>query len=421
MCTNAWLIGDGREARMFRSIIAVLVVLAGAATGAYVWMNLRGPGGPPAGMGGPPPNMPSLVEPAAVRIGTAQPQVTAIGTLLSNESVIMRPEVGGRIVRLEIAEGQRVARGQVLMQLDSTIERADVTQAEALLQLARANNARAEELTRSGAGTQRALDEARSGLRVAEATLAARRARLEKLTIEAPFDGMLGMRRVSVGDVINAGAELVNLEMVDPLKVDFRVPELFLPAVRAGQTVALQVDAYPGRNFEGQVMAINPAIDPAGRSIWVRARVPNPDDALRPGLFARVTLTLATRENSAFVPDSAIVPFGDRTFVFKIVEGRAAQTPVRLGERSRGEVEVIEGLAAGDVVVATPLAGIRVRDGVPVCQGPPAQGRAPVEGVPPCRPPGPPAATPQGGRPTAGAAPPAQTPQQAQGQERRGQ
>jgi membrane fusion protein (multidrug efflux system) len=366
---------------MLRSIVAVVVVAVAAAAGGWWWWYTTqslGNTAPAAGRPGPPGGFAAPVEAAPVRVGTAERQIVAVGSLRSNESVLLRPEVAGRIVELAIAEGQRVQRGQVLVRLDSSLERAELAQAEAALVLSRANNARAEELLRTGAGMQRQVDEARSRLRVDEAIVNHRRARLDKLTLEAPFDGVLGLRRVSIGEFVQAGAEIVNLEMVDPLKVDFRVPELFLAAVAPGQRVAINVDAYPGRAFAGEVMAIDPAVDPGGRSVVIRARIPNPDDALRPGLFARVTLTLASRENALFVPDSAVVPFGEQHFVFKVVEGRAVQTRVRLGERRRGEVEILEGLAQGDVVVTA--GQIRVRDGVPVRVAPPpgqAPGQAP--------------------------------------------
>lgn len=399
---------------MLRSIVAVVIVAVVAAAGGWWWYStqMAGRGGPPGAAGGPPGGFAAPVEAGPVRVGTAQRQITAVGSLRSNESVILRPEVAGRIVEITAAEGQRVRRGAVIVRLDSSLERAELTQAEATLQLSRANNQRADELMRTGAGTQRSQDEARSRLRVDEATVAYRRARLDKLSIEAPFDGVLGLRRMSVGEFVNAGTELINLEMVDPLKVDFRVPEIYLAAVAAGQRVAIAVDAMPNRNFEGEVIAIDPAIDPGGRSIVIRARVPNPDDVLRPGLFARVTLTLASRENAVFVPDSAIVPFGERHFVFKVVDGKAVQTPVRLGERSRGEVEIVEGLAAGDIVVTA--GQIRLRDGAPVRVVPAGGPGGPPAGQAPGQP-RPAGATP--GTPPAGGAParPQAAPPQARG------
>ncbi len=377
---------------MLRSIVAVLVVLLVAGSGAGAYWKLvmvpqaqalqQGPGGPPGGFAMP-------VEAAPVRVDVAQRQIQAIGTLRSNESVIIRPEVPGRIVAINFQEGQRVRKGQVLVQLDASLERAELVQAEAMAQLARANHARADELQKSGAGTQRALDEAQAAIRSGAANVDLKRVRLEKFTLVAPFDGVVGLRKVSIGDVVPAGADFVNLEQVDPLKVDFRVPELHLSAVKVGQHVAISVDAYPGRSFAGEVFAIDPALDAAGRSIVIRARIANTDDALRPGLFARVTLTLAERPQALFVPEQALVPQGDKHFIFRLVDGGEGKpkvvelVPVKLGERRAGEVEILAGLVQGDQVVTAGL--LKVRPGMPVQvipSGPPAAGGAPQAQAP---------------------------------------
>lgn len=379
---------------MLRSIISVLVVVVLAAAGGYWWLN-RNAGGPGAPGAAAPPSFPMPVEAQAVRVGTAQRQVQAIGTLRSNESVMLRPLVAGRVTETNIAEGQVVRRGEVLVQLDYTVERAELAQAEAQNALARANFDRAQDLAARGVGTQRALDEARASLRQVEASMQLMRARLQRLTLEAPFDGVLGLRRVSVGDYVAPGAELVNIEMIDPLKLDFRVPEIFVAAVRAGQAVQVLVDAFPNRQFQGRVLAIDPAIDSSGRAIVVRAVVANEDRALRPGLFARVNLTLAERENAIFVPEAAIVPQGERATVFRVVEGRAQPAPVVIGQRSRGEVEVREGLNPGDVVIVS--GQMRLGPGTAVAVVPQAAPAAPPAAGQPTRPPAqpaPPAAQP---------------------------
>jgi membrane fusion protein (multidrug efflux system) len=228
-------------------------------------------------------------------------------------------------------------------------------------------------------------------VRTAEAQVELARARLDKRTLEAPFEGTTGLRNVSPGEFVAAGTAIVNLEQLDPLKVDFRVPEIFLAAVAPGQRIALAIDAFPGREFTGLVKAINPLIDATGRSIVVRAEIGNADRTLRPGLFARVRLTLAERGNALFVPEQAIQPQGDRTFVFTVRdqgEGKpkvARQTEVKLGNRRRGEVEVREGLAPGDLVVTAGL--LKIRDGVPIAPQP-AAAAAPAGAAP----------TAQGGR-----------------------
>lgn len=368
---------------MIRSIVAVFIVLLAAAGGAYWYfvqlpaqMAAQAPAGAP-GRGGPPAGFAMPVEAAPVRVGTSQRQVLAVGTIRSNESVIIRPEVAGRITQIGFIEGQKIKKGQVLLQLDSSIERAELVQAQAQLVLAKANYERADELVKRNAGTGRALDEARAALRTGEAAVQLAQARLDKFTLLAPFDGVLGLRKVSVGDYVSGGAEIVNLEMVDPLKVDFRVPELFLATLRTGQKAAITVDAMPDRKFEAEVFAIDPLVDQAGRSVVIRARIPNPDDALRPGLFARVVLTIEERKNAVFVAEQSLVPVGDQHFLFKVVDKNGAKvvawTKVKIGERRKGEVEIIEGLVAGDTVVTAGL--LKVRDGMPVQiipSGPPA-------------------------------------------------
>jgi membrane fusion protein, multidrug efflux system len=358
---------------MIRSIVAVFLVLAAAAGGAY-WYFVMLPAqmasataGAP-GRGGPPAGFAMPVEAGPVRVGTSQRQVLAVGTIRSNESVIIRPEIAGRITQINFVEGQKVKKGQVLVQLDSSIERAELAQAQAALVLAKANYERADELVKRNAGTGRALDEARAALRTQEAAVQLSQARLDKFTLVAPFDSMIGLRKMSIGDYVSGGAELVNVEMVDPLKVDFRVPEIFLASLRTGQKAAISIDALSDRKFEAEVFAIDPLVDQAGRSVVIRARVPNPDDVLRPGLFARVLLTIEERKNAVFVAEQSLIPVGDQHFVFKVVDKDGAKvvalTKVKIGERRKGEVEIIEGLAAGDSVVTAGL--LKIRDGMPI-------------------------------------------------------
>ncbi len=173
-----------------------------------------------------------------------------------------------------------------------------------------------------------------------------------------------------------AGADVVNLEQIDPLKVDFRIPESFLPAVRVGQPISVTVDAFGGREFTGKVYAIDPLVDEAGRSIVIRAIVANPQDVLRPGVFGRVAVTVATRENAMFVPEHAIVPVGERVQVYRIVDGRSVPTFVRAGQREKGQVEILEGLKPDDMVITAGHLKLP-RPGIPVNIVPPAGQGAP--------------------------------------------
>jgi membrane fusion protein (multidrug efflux system) len=304
-----------------------------------------------------------------VRVGPSQRQIQAVGSLRSNESVIVRPELAGRIAQFNFTEGQKVKKGQLLVQIDATVPRAELAQMQASLSLAKSNYERAQELHKRNAGTERALDEARWKLRNDEAAVRLAEARMEKYALSAPFDGVIGLRKVSVGDFVKDGTDLVNLEQIDPIKVDFRVPEVFLASLKVGQRIAVTVDALPGRDFGGEVYAIDPLVDAGGRAVVIRARVANPEDVLRPGLFARVGLVVDEKLEAVFVPEQSLVPVNDQLFVFKVVDGPqggkvVAFTKVKLGERRKGEAEIVEGLKPGDVVVTAGL--LKIRDGMPV-------------------------------------------------------
>lgn len=304
------------------------------------------------------------VEAVRVTIGTVVEDLRAVGTLRPNEAVTVVSEIAGRVERIGFVEGRSVRAGDVLIELDASILRAELAKARSDLTLARANHERASTLATRGLATQRALDEARAALEATQAGVALAQARLQKATIKAPLSGVVGLRSVSVGAYVTPGERIVELSDVDPVKVDFRVPELSLSELRRGQPIRVAVDALPGRSFEGEIDAIDPVVDVAGRAIRLRARIPNPRGELSPGLFARVQIVVARRENSLLVPESAVFAEGSKRFVYRVVEGRAALTAVELGQRRPGEVEIRSGLSGGDVVV---IAGHQqIRDGTPL-------------------------------------------------------
>jgi membrane fusion protein (multidrug efflux system) len=377
---------------LLRSLIAILVVLlVGAGAAAAYWQFVMVPGGQGAtaslggGRGGN--RGPVPVEAAEVKVAPAEVTTEAVGTLSSNESVLLKPEVAGRIASINFEEGRPVKAGQVMIELDALVERAQLAEAEAQLDLATANLERARELRRSVAGTQRALDEAQAQQRTAAASVDLGKARLAKLTLVAPFDAVAGLRRVSLGDFVTAGDELVNLEQIQPLKVDFRIPEVFLPSlfdVGGQKRILVEVDAVPGEQFSGRVYAVNPLVDEQGRAIVVRAQIDNPLDAesgeprLRPGLFARVTLTLSEEDEALWVSEETLVPQGSRQYVYKVVPGAdgaqtAKFTEVTLGRRRAGEVQITSGLAQGDIVVTAGILKIRDNSVVTVQAPPPAE------------------------------------------------
>jgi membrane fusion protein (multidrug efflux system) len=304
------------------------------------------------------------VEAARVVAAPLSEQVTAIGTLLSDEAVTVSSEIAGRIQEIHFQEGQPVEKGAPLITLDDSVYRAQLADAEAKLKLAEQTHKRTSQLFSSKYATAQSADESASNLAVGNAAVELARVQLEKAHIVAPFSGIVGLRRVSAGEYVTAGQALVNLEAIDPVKADFRVPEKFLSAIRVGQAIRLKLDAFPGESFEGKVYAIDPRLDVSGRSLLVRAVVPNTDGRLRPGLFARVTVLLQLKEAALSVPEQAIVPQGDSQFVFKIVDGKVQLTKVVTGTRREGRVEIVDGLAAGDQVVTA--GQLKIRDGMAV-------------------------------------------------------
>jgi membrane fusion protein, multidrug efflux system len=304
------------------------------------------------------------VETAPVTVGPIQRRLTAVGSLRSNESVTIRPEIAGRIAEFRFEEGKRVTKGQPLVILDDSVYRAQVEQVQASLELSQANYERAVDLLKRKVGTTKARDEAIAQLRADQASLELAKARLDKTVIRAPFDGVVGLRKVSVGDFVDVGKDIVNLEQIDPLKADFRVAEVYVGAVKPGQRLDLGADAFPGQKFSGEVYAIDPLIDESGRSILLRARLPNPDGRLRPGLFVRVSLVLNERDDAIQVPEQALIPQGQDQFVFKVVDGKAVLTKVEVGIRRDGMAEITDGLAPGDQVVTA--GQLKIRDGTPV-------------------------------------------------------
>ncbi|MPZ36313.1 MAG: efflux RND transporter periplasmic adaptor subunit [Rhodospirillales bacterium] len=332
--------------------VALGVAALALGGGAYHYLAEKGaPAGRIANAATPTADSVVAVEAKRVTTDAVIEDIRAVGTLQPNEAVIVSPEIAGRIHRLRFAEGQEVAAGDVLVELDATILRAELAKIQSDLTLAEANRERAMTLARRGAGTLRARDEAIAAHQAAEANLALAQARLEKASIAAPFSGIVGLRAVSAGAYVTPGDRLVGLADIDPIKVDFRVPELVLSSLRAGQVIRVTVDAVPGRTFEGKVYAIDPTVDVNGRAVRLRARIANPDRLLFPGLFARVQIVVEQRENSVLVPESAVFSRGQERLVYRVVEGRAVLTKIELGQRRPGQVEVIDGLGHDAVVV----------------------------------------------------------------------
>lgn len=328
------------------ALLALLLLFAGTASAQ--------PGGPMA--------MPVKVAPVTKDAITVE--ITALGTLRSEEAVMIRSEIAGRVQTIHFKESQLVNKDDPLITLDQAEYQARLAGSTAEAEMERISHDRIRDLSAKQLTSRQNLDEARAKLDSARARQTLDQVLLDKTVIRAPFSGVVGLRRVSPGAYVKEGEDIVALGSMGSIKMDFRVPEVYLPRLAAGQTIQAQVDAYPGSVFQGAVYAIDPALDEETRTVLVRARLPNPDSRLRPGMFARLKLTVERRPNALLVPEQAIVPMQDKLFVFRVVDGKAALTPVTLGLRRPGQVEITAGLNAGDTVVTD--GQIKLLDGVPV-------------------------------------------------------
>jgi membrane fusion protein (multidrug efflux system) len=291
------------------------------------------------------------VKAAAARIAPAVDEVGAVGTLRADEAVTIRPEIAGRVVEFRFNEGQAVARGAVLVRLDQAELAAVLASSAAQAQLDKQRLERSEDLFKKNFISQQALDESRSNHARSIAKQHEDAARLARTEMRAAFPGVAGLRQVSEGQYVAAGTDIVRLEKIDQLKLDFRIPESYIGRLKAGQPVKVLVDAYADRIFPGSVYAIEPGVDDQTRTILLRARVANPELRLRPGMFARVQVQLGVREKAIWIPEAAIVPRGQDTTVFRVTDGKVELVKVQTGVRRVGEVEIVKGLAAGDLVV----------------------------------------------------------------------
>ncbi|MBY0236522.1 MAG: efflux RND transporter periplasmic adaptor subunit [Burkholderiaceae bacterium] len=343
--------------------VLALLLLAG---GAYFWQNgapssLGGANGKPDANGGAAQKNKGAASAIAIEAGRVEAldlsvDAQAVGTLRARQSVTLKPEVSGRITKLGFVDGQRVRQGQVLVQLDDSLQAAQLQQAEAQASIARTNLARNRELLAQSFVSASVVDQALATLQVAEAQVALSRAQLGRMQVRAPFDGVAGIRAVNLGDYVKDGSDLIAVEDASTMWVDFRLPERFVPQLKLGQAVGLSLDALPGRTFTALVEALDTTLEANGRSLLVRAKLAGAHAELRSGLFARVRVEFSKHQNALLVPEEALVPQGGKQYIIKLVADgaggfKAQRIEAKLGLRMPGKVELLEGVQAGDRVV----------------------------------------------------------------------
>lgn len=291
-----------------------------------------------------------------------QDSVEALGTAQANESVTITAKVADVVTQVAFEDGQEVQAGQLLVALSDRAEVAQLQEAEAALLEAERQFERTRELVEAGMLNRSALDQQQALRDAARARVEALRARLADRVITAPFSGRLGLRRVSPGSLVTPGTVITTLDDISRIKLDFSVPETFLAAVAVGQRIRARSAAFPDRNFEGIVRAVDSRVDPVTRTFVVRAELPNPEGLLKPGMLLVVAL-LGPPRRAIAVPELAVFQVGSRHYAFRIDEEtmRAEQRELVLGGRRPGLVEVASGLAEGELVVVE--GALRLRHG----------------------------------------------------------
>ncbi|MDX2142646.1 MAG: efflux RND transporter periplasmic adaptor subunit [Rhodospirillaceae bacterium] len=406
--------------RFLRPLFVALVVLA-AAGGAYYYYTAilnpvaetpaasTGPGGamspgtqasgrpqgagtmpPGAARGGPPSGMaggmggamgggrPMPVVVARVTEEMFGERVEAIGTTFANESITVSAKVTGIIRKVDFDDGQYVEKGTEIVAIDAGEADARLNVELANLDEQRKELDRIQGLAKSNNVSQSRLDQQISALRKAEANVAAARARVADYRIDAPFAGVLGTRKVSVGALVSPGTVITTLDDISTIKLDFAVPENFLATLRPGLAIEATTTAYDNEVFKGEVVSVDSRVDVATRSVGIRAAIPNPNARLKPGMLMVVDLIKDNRL-SLMIPEQAILPENTKTYVFVVgADNTAERVEVTTGRRRYGEVEILDGVAAGDLVIVEGTMDLRPRSKVEILnqdkikQGPPS-------------------------------------------------
>jgi membrane fusion protein (multidrug efflux system) len=362
-----------------RSVL--LLVIALAALGLGIWQLVPGDGEDPGAAlaerlrnaetaPAAPGRGPGSEGPLKVQVYRVEPQrleeeVVTTGELKANEEVELRSQASGRVVRIAFDEGAAVAQGDLLVKIDDAELQAQLRRAEVERDLARTQSDRAERLFGQDTISREEMEEAKADLEVRLAEIELLRARIEQTELRAPFDGIVGLRSVSVGSYLTPSIPIATLQSLNPMKIDFAAPEKYAGRVRVGATVDVTV-AGSADHFEGRIYAVEPRVDAETRTLQVRARTPNPGQRLLPGAFAQVRVVLGSADDALLVPSIALVPGQAETRVFVVEEGVARPRTVVVGARTENRVEIADGLHPGDLVITSGIEQVKPGSAVEV-------------------------------------------------------
>jgi len=303
--------------------------------------DARGPGG-----------FPVSVVAAVVKEEKIEQRISLVGNLQADESIEIKNQIAGVIEEIGFDEGQAVKKGQLLFMIDAAKLKASLLQIQSNLSLAQTTYDRLSTLIKANAISQQEYDQAQAELSSRKADIELMNAQIKEAVITASFDGVMGERKVSLGQFVNQGTTLTYLIQQNPMKAEFRIPERFLGEIKDGQGIEVRVAAYPQESFLGEVYFIDPQVEELTRTALIKAKLPNPDGKLKRGMFANLNLIVSIREKALVVPETAIIPKGDSFFVFVVdADNKAQMKPVKVGVRMVGKAEIAEGLSVGENVI----------------------------------------------------------------------
>ena len=340
------------EESLIKRLAVVLVFLALVFGGVFGWKYLQMKKQAAANAGPPP----AVVSTRRVTSEARQPALESVGSIMPTRGVVVSAEVPGIIRKIYFDSGQHVDEGELLVELDVEVDRAELDALQADRRLAEITRNRVSQIVSDNLGPRSELDEAQAILDRTEAEIAAKQAMIRQKSIRTPFAGELGIRIINPGQYLAPGDEIVQLVGLDPIYAEYSLPERYLSELHVGQTVTVRVQTYPGTVFEGSIYAISPSIQTASRSVRIRALIENPDRRLRPGMFAEVDTLLDERDRVLTLPERAVTynPYGESVFVVTDADGMktVALTQIKTGQVRNGRVEIISGLDEGIEVVS---------------------------------------------------------------------
>jgi membrane fusion protein, multidrug efflux system len=353
--------------RHARKIIGIILVILSLWAGFHYWKTWSAPAG------GGPAIPPTVVDAAPAQQQAWYDQIKATGTMSAFQGVMLKPQVAGQITKIQFQSGTYIKKDTALFQIYPDIVKAQLERNQAALKLAELDYARGKILFEKNVISRQDFDKITSDLQQNQANVAQAEAQLLQYNITAPFDGMLGLKEVDVGSYVTMGQNLVQLQQITPIRVEFTVPEVYLNKVALGQTVDIAPSYNPQINVVGKVYALNSAINTDTRTLAIWAKVPNDDHKLMPGMFVEVTLYAGNQNKVITVPQTSIVYSPQGLYVYKVVDKKAVKTIVTVGLRKGNDIEVTSGLEVGQIVVTA--GQIKLIDNAPVIVKPPAAPR----------------------------------------------